>query len=214
MTRRCLSATAIAAAVAALVAVSLLASFLTGGSSIMAGSATGPFAYVANLSSGQVSVIDLPTETEVTAIVTGGEPYWVAISADGSTVAASLHTDGVALIDGTTNSLIGVVASVGSEPEAVAVDSDGSTVYVGDENSDVLYAVDQRDAGAVVQARCHGRPVRAYRHPVRLSTSGDCRYLGFSRQVDNRHLPGREVSHVSERAGRGTGHDGATACQK
>jgi len=87
-------------------------------------------------------VIDLSGETEVTAITTGGEPYWVAISSDGSTVASSLHTDGVALIDGVSNTLLGVVAGVGSEPEAVAVNSDGSTVYVGDENSDALYVVD------------------------------------------------------------------------
>ena len=144
MTRDHLGTTAIAAAaVAALVAISLLAPFLTGGSSIMAGSATGPFAYVANLSSGQVSVIDLPTETEVTAIATGGEPYWVAISSDGSTVAASLHNStGVALIDGVSNTLLGVVGGVGSEPEAVAVSSDGGTVYVGDESGDDLYVVD------------------------------------------------------------------------
>ena len=75
MTRNHVGGTTIAAAVVtALVAILLLAPFLTGGSSIMAGSATGPFAYVANLNSGQVSVIDLPTETEVTAIATGGEP--------------------------------------------------------------------------------------------------------------------------------------------
>ena len=143
MTRRLSSAGIAAALLAALVAVSLLASFLTSGGSIMAGSATGPFAYVANLNSGQVSVIDLPTETEVTAIATGGEPYWVAISSDGSTVAASLHdSTGVALIDGVSNALLGVVSGVGSEPEAVAVSSDGGTVYVGDESGDALYVVD------------------------------------------------------------------------
>ena len=128
---------------AALALVVAGVSILAGSGSGFAGVATGPFAYVANLSSGQVSVIDLPSETEVTAIATGGEPYWVAISSDGSTVAASLHdSTGVALIDGVSNTLLGVVGGVGSEPEAVAVSSDGGTVFVGDESGDALYVVD------------------------------------------------------------------------
>lgn len=109
----------------------------------LAGSGPGPFAYVANNSSGQVSVIDLTTEAEVTAIATGGSPYWVAISSNGATVAASLHNStGVALIDATTNTLLGVVGGVGSEPEAVAVNSAGTTVYVADESGDELFVVD------------------------------------------------------------------------
>ena len=46
------------------------------------------------------------------------------------------------MVDGTTNSLIGVVNGVGSEPEAVAVNSTGTTVYVADESNDELYVVD------------------------------------------------------------------------
>ena len=65
----------------------------------------------------------------------GAEPYWVNISLDGSVVAVSLHNStGVALISGTTNSLLGVVGGVGDEPEAVAVTSTGTTVYVADED--------------------------------------------------------------------------------
>ena len=109
----------------------------------LAGSGPGPFAYVANNSSGQVSVIDLTTEAEVTAIATGGSPYWVAISSNGATVAASLHNStGVALIDATTNTLLGVVGGVGSEPEAVAVNSAGTRVYVADESGEELFVVD------------------------------------------------------------------------
>ena len=107
-----------------------------------ASQATGPFAYVA-LGSGSVGVIDLSTETEIADITTGGRPYWIAISANGATVAASLHNStGVALINGTTNTLIGVVSGVGSEPEAVAVNSAGTTVYVADESGNDLYEVD------------------------------------------------------------------------
>jgi len=109
----------------------------------LAGGSGGPFAYVANRSSGDVSVIDLASETEVALIDTGGSPYWVAISADSSVVAVTLGNDtGVALISGTTNTLLGVVDGVGDEPEAVAVDSNGSTAYVADEYYDNLYVVD------------------------------------------------------------------------
>jgi YVTN family beta-propeller protein len=65
---------------------------LAGNRGEIAEAGTGPFAYVANLSSGRVAVVDLGTETEVASIVTGGEPYWVAISGNGATVAASLQT--------------------------------------------------------------------------------------------------------------------------
>ena len=106
--------------------VALIVGVLAISGSTEARQATGPFAYVAEGGSGTVGVIDLADETEIADIATGGDPYWVAISADGATVAASLHSStGVALIDGTTNTLIGVVNGVGSEPEAVAVNSMG-----------------------------------------------------------------------------------------
>ena len=141
MLRQFIRGSCLAVVMVALAAVGLLAFHLNANSGL-AGTAGGPFAYVAN-GAGQVSVIDLSTETESTTIATGGDPYWVAISSDGTTVAASLHNStGVALIDGTTNLLLGVVGGVGSEPEAVAVNSTGSTVYVADESGENLYVVD------------------------------------------------------------------------
>ena len=140
MLRHIIRGSCVAAAMVALAAVGW-AAFQFNTNSGLAGGAGGPFAYVAI--SGQVSVIDLSTEMEVTTLATGGDPYWVAISSNGATVAASLHNStGVALIDGTTNSLLGVVSGVGSEPEAVAVNSTGSTVYVADESGEDLYVVD------------------------------------------------------------------------
>lgn len=106
-----------------------------------------PFAYVANRNDASVSVIDLATETVATTIsipnacppgdpLGDPEPYWVNISRDGGIVAVSLHdnANGVALINGATNTLIGVVCGVGHEPEGVAVNSTGTTVYVTDED--------------------------------------------------------------------------------
>ena len=142
MLRNIIRGSGVAVVMVALAAVGWV-TFQFNTNSGLAGAPAGPFAYVANLSSGQVSVIDLSTELEDTTIATGGEPYWVAISSNGATVAASLHNStGVALIDGTTNLLLGVVGGVGSEPEAVAVNSTGSTVYVADESGEDLYVVD------------------------------------------------------------------------
>jgi CSLREA domain-containing protein len=96
------------------------------------------FAFVANMNDqGFVSAINIADEIETASIFTinFADPYWVNISADGSVVAVSLHNDtGVALIDGPTATLLGVVGGVGNEPEAVAVNSNGTTVYVADEN--------------------------------------------------------------------------------
>jgi YVTN family beta-propeller protein len=111
--------------------------------------AAAPFAYVANsgVEPGSISIIDLATNNVVATIPLAAgspdpDPYWAAINPSGTVVAVSLHSSaGVAIINGVTNTLLGVVGGVGDEPEAVAVSSDGKTVYVADEFGD-LYIID------------------------------------------------------------------------
>jgi YVTN family beta-propeller protein len=102
-----------------------------------------PIAFVTGFGP-NVSVVDLGTGTEVTTIPTGGgETYWIAKSASGNLIAATLHdSTGVVLIDPVTMTAIATVGGVGSEPEAVAIDAAGTTVYVADESGDALYVVD------------------------------------------------------------------------
>jgi YVTN family beta-propeller protein len=134
-----------------------------------------PFAYVTTFGP-VIAVIDLATGRQVASIDGGGgESYWIAMSADESLVAASMHdSTGVALIDSTSNTLIATVGGVGTEPEAVAIDSTGSTVYVADEANDTLYAVDaatRNVTGPVVLENC-GEPEN-----MRISPDDTALYL-------------------------------------
>ncbi|MFQ5737531.1 MAG: IPTL-CTERM sorting domain-containing protein [Acidobacteriota bacterium] len=105
-----------------------------------------PFAYIA-VPNGFVSVVDIGVSpaVEVASISIGssGDPYWIASNGLKTVVATTLHgSTGVAVIDAVANTLTGVVAGVGSEPEAVALDGTGATLYVADESGEELFVVD------------------------------------------------------------------------
>ena len=88
-----------------------------------------PYAYVANLSSDTVSVIDTANNT-VVATVPGGNPVYVTVSPDGSRVYVANYTsDTVSVIDTATDSVVATVP-VGTGPDNVTVSPDGSRVYV------------------------------------------------------------------------------------
>jgi YVTN family beta-propeller protein len=89
-----------------------------------------PFAYVANLGSDDVSVID-SARLDTTATLPGGDdPDGVAISADGTRVYVSSFLSGtVTTIDARTQEVLATVP-VGPGPVGLAVTPDGERVYV------------------------------------------------------------------------------------
>lgn len=93
-------------------------------------SATGPFAYVANLGSDTVSMIDIPTSLPVTAIPTGSEPWGVAISPNGKQVYVSNYIgNSVSVIDTASNTVVATIPGL-SSPRGLAFTPDGTWVYV------------------------------------------------------------------------------------
>jgi YVTN family beta-propeller protein/probable HAF family extracellular repeat protein len=93
-------------------------------------SATGPFAYVANIDSNSVSMIDIPTSLPVTTIPVGSGPLGVAVSPDGKQVYISNnHGNNISVIDTATSSVIATIP-VQSAPLALAFTPDGTAVYV------------------------------------------------------------------------------------
>ena len=88
-----------------------------------------PFAYVTNLLSNSVSVIDTATNEVINTIPVGGG-YGVAVNPAGTFVYATNHgNDTVSVIDASTNTVVDTV-SVGDGPAGLAVHPDGTLVYV------------------------------------------------------------------------------------
>lgn len=87
-------------------------------------------AYITNLNSDNVSVIDVTTNTVITAIPVGGSPYGVSVSLDGSKVYVTNRDDStVSAISTATNTVIATIG-VGRLPQGLIVSPDGSKVYV------------------------------------------------------------------------------------
>src|SRR5262249_30349888 len=89
-----------------------------------------PFAYVTNLGSGTVSVIDTATNTVVATVPVGFAPRGVAITPDGThAYVVNTNSDTVSVIATATNTVVATVP-VGSFPFWVAITPDGTHAYV------------------------------------------------------------------------------------
>ena len=105
-------------------------------------SATGPFAYVANIDSNTVSMIDIPSSFVVNTIPVGAGPWGVAVSPNGKQVyVTNNHGDNVSVIDTATSTVIATIP-VQSSPLALAFTPDGTSVYVVNEFSNSVSVID------------------------------------------------------------------------
>ena len=117
------------------------------------GAGAGPFAYITNMNSSTVSVIDTATNAVVGAPITlSGGPYGVAINRTGTRVYITLGFGAVSVIDTATNTVIGSPIPVGSLPTGVAVNPAGTRVYVTNQSSDSVSVIDTSTNTVVVAA--------------------------------------------------------------
>lgn len=105
--------------------VALLAAFC-------ASSATaGPFAYIANADSDNVSVIDTATNTVVATVPVGDNPYGVGITRDYRYVYVANHSsNSLSVIDAKTNTVTTTVVNVCANPAFVEPTPDGTEMWV------------------------------------------------------------------------------------
>ena len=110
----------------------------------------GNTAYVTNLSSLNVSVIDVPSAQEVATIPTpGGEnPSVVRVSPDGSRLFIATASTTVYIVDTQTRQVIGSV-QVGFVPNAFAVHPDGRIIYVSASSGGSVTEVDMFTGAAL-----------------------------------------------------------------
>ena len=106
------------------------------------------YAYIANSSLDNVSVINTATGNFVTDIPVGNKPWAVAVSPDGSRVYVVNKNDKrfadfgtVSIIDATQNKVIDSV-SVGKNAISIIVSPDGKKAYVANETSNTVSVID------------------------------------------------------------------------
>jgi len=101
-----------------------------------------PFAYIANIESNNVSVIDTATNTVTATVNVGSCPQGIAVIPDGTRVyVTNCMSNNVSVIDATKNKVIDTVY-VGSYPTRVTVNPDGTKVYVVNAASKTISAID------------------------------------------------------------------------
>ena len=139
---------------------------------LLASTATGVFAYVANLGSNTVSVIDAQTGAVVSNVPVGMSPTAVAVNPGGNEVYATNSASGtVSVIETATNQVASTIA-VGPAPVAVSVRADGRSLYVADFQSADVSLVDLATGATEVVAHVGGSPV-----DIALSPSGTLAYV-------------------------------------
>ncbi|MEQ1835533.1 MAG: beta-propeller fold lactonase family protein [Candidatus Nitrotoga sp.] len=91
---------------------------------------SGPYAYITNYGSNNVSVIDTANGTVLAIIAVGYGPYGVTVSPDATRVyVANYVGSSVSVIDAATNSVLATVP-IATRPYGLAISPDGRHVYV------------------------------------------------------------------------------------
>jgi len=132
-----------------------------------------PFAYVANNSDGNVSVVDLSTGATVTKITVGTNPLGVTLNPAGTKAYVSNFNSGtVSVIDTATNTAAPTTITVGNEPELLAVSHDGATLYVANLLDSTVSFVDTATNAQTSTVKVNGHPAG-----IAVSPTGDKVYV-------------------------------------
>ncbi len=121
--------------------------------------APGPFAYIANYGSNNVSVIDTSINAVVATVAVETNPYGIAIKPDGTRVyVTNAGSSNVSVID-TSNNTVVVTPGIGSNPYADAITPDGTRLYVVNYNASNVSVVDTGTNGLVTTVAVGTSPV-------------------------------------------------------
>jgi YVTN family beta-propeller protein/autotransporter-associated beta strand protein len=104
---------------------------------------SGPFLYVPNFSSANVSVVDTSTNLVTgSAVAVGNGPRAAAVSGDESIVYVTNSGSNTVTPINTATNTAGTPIAVGSSPIGLAISPDGKTIYVANDNSNTVTPID------------------------------------------------------------------------
>ena len=157
-------------------------------------------AYVANVGSDDVSVIDVSSSSVVATIGdVGTEPIDVAVTPDGTTAyVANFASDDVSVIDVATFTVTDTIG-VGETPVRVAVTPDGTTAYVANQGSDEVSVIDVASNSVTTAITVSGGPT-----DVAVSPDGTTVYVA-AQFSDDVAVIDRNTNTVSTRLLAGDG---------
>ena len=131
---------------------------------------TGPFAYVANINSNTVSVINIPTGQVANSITVGSGPWGTAISPDQKQVyVTNNHGNNVSVINAASGSVVATIP-VQSSPFGVAFTPDGKGVYVVNGSSNSVSVIDPATQTVVATVPVQNSPVGVAMAPTSNGT--------------------------------------------
>ena len=134
----------------------------------------GPFAYVANMSSDTVSVVNIPTSSVINTVQVGSGPWGVAISPDQTQVYVS-NSGGndVSVINASSGTVVATIP-VQSSPFGVAFAPDGTAAYVVNQGSKSVSVINTTSQTVVATVPVQSSPVGV---AMALTSNGTFAYV-------------------------------------
>ncbi|MCX6185439.1 MAG: beta-propeller fold lactonase family protein, partial [Bacteroidetes bacterium] len=137
------------------------------------------FAYIPNVNSNTVSVIDISSNILVATIPVGTYPFAVSVdNINNKIYIANSGSNNISVINSNTNTVIETVHSNGLLPMGLVISPDGNTIYVANENSNSIAVIDATSYTLITSISVGNGP----RH-ILFNSTGSKLYVG--NQADN-----------------------------
>jgi YVTN family beta-propeller protein len=104
-----------------------------------------PFAYISNITTNDVSVIDIATNTVVATVPVGGHPFQVTVAPDGASVYVPNYNDStISVIDTSTNT-VSKTLSYAVKPYGITFNKTGTLGYVVNKAANTVSVLDSNN---------------------------------------------------------------------
>jgi len=138
------------------------------------------YAYIANMGSNTISVIDTAKDIVITTVEAGAGPYGVGVSPDGKKVyVANNDSNTVSAIDTATNTVTATIP-VGRKPWGIAVAPDGTKVHVANNLDNTTSVIDTATNTVITTV-----PAGIYPSGVAVTPDGTKVYFASSHHSEN-----------------------------